>query len=63
MELSSFNIKRILIFSQKKAFLIFPEMKPSTFHPKLKKQTKKSTLGKIPFTSGNGNAEKFLCVF
>ena len=38
-------------------------MKPSTFHPKLKKQTKKSTLGKIPFTSGNGNAEKFLCVF
>ena len=31
MELSSPNIKKILIFSQKKAFLIFPQMKPCTF--------------------------------
>ena len=38
-------------------------MKPSTFHPKLKKETKKSTLGKISFASGKRNAEKFICVF
>ena len=46
MELSSSNIKKILIFcqkkaflifSQKKAFLIFPEMEPSTFQSKLEK--------------------------
>ena len=37
MELSSSNIKKILIFSQTKAFLIFPEMKHCTFQPKLKK--------------------------
>ena len=46
MELSSSNIKKILIFSQKKAFLIFSqkevfliflEMEPCTFQPKLKK--------------------------
>ena len=45
MELSSSNIKKILIFpqkkaflifSQKKVFLIFPEMEPCTFQPKLK---------------------------
>ena len=29
-ELSSSNIKKILIFSQKKAFLIFLEMEPCT---------------------------------
>ena len=49
MQLSSSNIKKILIFSQKKAFFIFsqkrafltfPEMEPCTFHPKLKKQEK-----------------------
>ena len=33
MELSSSNIKKTLIISQKKAFLIFPEMKPCTFRP------------------------------
>ena len=33
-------LKRIIIFSQKKAFLIFPEMKTCTFHPKLKKYKK-----------------------
>ena len=37
MELSSSNIKKILILSQKKAFLIFLETKPCTFHPKLEK--------------------------
>ena len=46
IELFSSNIKRVLIFSQKKAFLIFsqkkaflifPEMETHTFHPKLKK--------------------------
>ena len=51
MELSSSNIKKILIFPQKKAFLIFPqkkaflifpEMDPSTFYPKLKKWKKSS---------------------
>ena len=31
MGLSSSNIKKILIFSQKKAFLTFPEMEPYTF--------------------------------
>ena len=46
MELSNSNIKKILIFSQKKpffifsqkkAFLIFPEIEPRTFQPKPKK--------------------------
>ena len=46
MELSSSNIKKILIFSQKKAFLIFsqkkaflkfPKTEPCTFQSKLKK--------------------------
>ena len=31
MEFSNSNIKKMLMFSQKKAFLIFPEMKPCTF--------------------------------
>ena len=35
--LSSSNIKKILIFSQKKAFLIFSEMEPCTFQSKLEK--------------------------
>ena len=37
MDLSSSNIKKIYIFSQKKAFLLFPEMEPCTFRPKLEK--------------------------
>ena len=37
MELFSSNVKKILIFSQKKAFPIFLQMKPCTFYPKLKK--------------------------
>ena len=35
MKLSGSNIKKILIFSQKKAFLIFPKIEPCTFQPKL----------------------------
>ena len=46
MEPSSCNIKKIIIFSQKKTFLIFPQMKPCTFHTKPDKQ-KKSILGKF----------------
>ena len=37
MELSSPNIKKILIFSQKKAFLILPKTEPCPFQPKLEK--------------------------
>ena len=44
MELSSSNIKKILIFSQKKAFHIFPEMEPCTFQPKLKNSTPRKSL-------------------
>ena len=61
MELSSSNIKKILIFSQKKAFHIFPEMEPCTFQPKLK--NKKIHPEKISHTSGNGNPEKTYHIF
>ena len=37
MELLSSNIKKILIFSQKKAFLVLPEMEPCSFQPKPEK--------------------------
>ena len=63
MELSSSNIKKILIFSQKKAFLIFWKMelsdskvkkrlifletKPCTSQPKPKKKKKKIHPNKI----------------
>ena len=62
MEFSSSNIKKILIFSQKKAFLIFPEMKPCTFQRKLEK-SKKSTprkfiKRKLSYTSGNKPPDK-----
>ena len=33
----SLALKKILIFSQKKAVLIFPEMEPCTFQSKLEK--------------------------
>ena len=36
-EFSCSDIKKILIFSQRKAFLIFSQMKLCTFHPKLEK--------------------------
>ena len=37
MELSNSNIKKLIVFSQKKAFFIFPEMESCSFQPKLKK--------------------------
>ena len=37
MELSSSNIKKILIFSQKKVFVIFSEIDLCTFHAKPEK--------------------------
>ena len=58
MELPSSNIKKVLIFSQKKAFLIFPEMKSCTFQPNSKNE--KIHPGKIAYNSGNGNPEKFI---
>ena len=48
MELSSSNIKKFLIFSQKKAFFIFQEMKIS--HISGNKNTEK-----YPYFSGNKN--------
>ena len=59
MELSGSNIKKVLTFSQKKAFLIFPEVESSTFQPRLKK-IKKSNPRKTSYASGNGNPEKCL---
>ena len=59
MELSSTNIKKILIFSQKKAFPIFSQVKPCIFHPKLKKQ-KKSTLEKFLILQESKTSKKFL---
>ena len=56
MELSCSNIKKILIFSQKKPFLIFPEKEPFTSQPKsplLLLPKKKFTLKLIPYISGN----------
>ena len=47
MGLSNFNIKKILIFSQRKTFLIFPETEPCTSQPKPPKKTKKSTRNKF----------------
>ena len=53
MELSNFNIKKVLIFSQKKAFLIFRETeKPTNF---LMFQETESF-----HISGNGNPRKLL---
>ena len=37
MELSNSNIKKLIVFSQKKAFFIFPVMESCSFQPKLKK--------------------------
>ena len=58
MELSCSNIKKILMFSQKKPFLIFPEKEPFTSQSKfpllLLLPKKKSTLKLIPYISGNG---------
>ena len=71
MELSSSDIKELLIFSQKKAFLIFsqkiaflifPKIKPCTFQPKLEKY-KIIHPEKISCTSGNRNPEKNFLYF
>ena len=56
------RFKKIIILSQKKAFLIFPEMETCTFHPKLKKYKQIHPM-KISYTSGNGNSKKKFCVF
>ena len=70
MELSSSNIKKNLIFSQKKGFLIFPEIESSTFQLKnLKTSTPKNFLyfretetetPKNFYVSGNENSKKRL---
>ena len=66
MELSGSNIKRIIIFSQRKAFIMFRKMEPSYIsgngtlhlpaqtHKKHKK--KKNHPEKIPYISGNGTS-------
>ena len=58
MKLSSSNIKKILRFSHKKAFLIFQETNP----PPPSKQKKKNSLyfNKQNINSGNGNPKKLL---
>ena len=38
MELSDSKIKKLFMFSQKKAFLIFLGVEPCTFQPKLEKK-------------------------
>ena len=60
MELFSSNVKKILIFSQKKAFPIFLQMKPCTFYPKLKKY---HLPGENCYASRNENTEKLLIFF
>ena len=55
MELSSSNIKKFLVFSQKKAFLIFWEME-------LLYILGNSNPEKIPYISGNRNPEKVLYI-
>lgn len=62
MELSHYEIKKILIFSQKKAFLIFPEMEPCNFRSKLEK-IKKILPEKISYISVNRKHEKIPCNF
>ena len=44
IELPNSNIKKLIVFSQKKAFFIFPEMESCSFQPKLKKKKKKNNL-------------------
>ena len=71
IDFSSSNIKKILIFSQKKAFFIFPEMKSCTFQSKPEKWKKSirrkffilqetQTPKKFIFVSGNGNLKSSL---
>ena len=53
MELSSSDIRKNLIFTQKEAFFIFPKMEPYIFQPKLEKN--------YIYISGNGDLKNFLC--
>ena len=60
MGLSNSNIKKILIFSQNKAFLTIPEMERYTFHTKSTAPPsphphpkKESNPGKLTYISGN----------
>ena len=53
MELSNSNIKKFLIFSQKKAFLIFREMELSYI-------LGNGNPEKIPYVSGNGTFLYFM---
>ena len=55
MELFSSNFKKILIFSQKKAFFIFLEMEPCTFPTKLEKNKNSPRENSLYF-----NIKKFL---
>ena len=52
MELSSSNIKKIILFSQKKYFLIFPRNGTMHFSAQALKR-KELHLGKIYYPSGN----------
>ena len=56
------NIKKILILSQKEAFLILPTMEPCTFHPNYEEYPK-STLRKIPYASGTKTLKKVSNIF
>ena len=60
MELSSSNIKKMLIFSQKNVFLIFPEMEPCIFQPQAMK-IKKSTCRKFLIFQETKTPQNFLC--
>ena len=53
MKLSNYNIKKFLIFSQKKAFLIFREMELSYI-------LGNGNPEKIPYISGNGTFLYFM---
>ena len=59
IDFSSSNIKKILIFSQKKAFFIFPEIKSCTFQPKPEKW-KKSTRRKFFILQETQTPKKFI---
>ena len=62
IELSSSNVTKVLIFSQKNAFLIFSQMNSCTFQSKPKKW-KKSMPRKISYILWNRNLEKNFLYF
>ena len=53
------NIKKLIIFSQKKAFVIFPKMEPCNFQSKIEKQ-KKYTPRKFLMLQETKSPKKFL---